>query len=112
MFTLMKSESFKTAVTINVPNPEGGVTVKKLRAEFKFKTQSEIDALLDGGRVADSELLADVLVGWDGFTDANNAQIEFSDENKAQAIDLPFMRVALVQAYVQSINGVQSRTKN
>ena len=112
MFTLIKSATFKTVVTLNVPNAEGTTTAKKLRAEFKFKTQREIDALLAGGSVADADLLTDVLTGWDGFTDADGADIAFTEENKTQAIDLPFVRVALVQAYVASINGVQNRTKN
>lgn len=112
MFKLLTDETFKANATLNVPTSNGTGLTKKLRAEFKFKTQSEIDTILGGGSVADSDLLNDVLVGWDGFKDASGGDIAFNDENKAQAIDTPFIRVALVQAFVQSINGVQSRTKN
>lgn len=112
MFKLMKSDTFKTNVVMSIPNDGGTKTESKFRAEFMFKTQSQIDGLFDGQGAADADLIKEVLVGWEGFNDADGQQIPFTDENKNQAIDLPFMRVALVQAYVQSINGVQPRTKN
>lgn len=112
MFKLNTEETFKTPVEITVPSSSGTGIKKKFLAEFRFKTQSELDALVVDGNGTDAALLNEVLVGWVDFKDATGETIEYTEENKSQAIDTPFIRVALVQAFVQSINGVQNRTKN
>lgn len=116
MFKLMETETFVAPVVIHVPT-RGGHKPTHCKGEFLYKTQREIEELLgltpaDDPDTEDKTLLGEVLRGWSGFADHEGKEIAYDDENRAQALDTPFVRAGFVRAYMKAINGQQSGRKN
>lgn len=84
-------------------------------AQFRFLSQSRLDALAESlrpapdsaGRVApaltDAGLIEEVLIGWDGVRDAAGAALPFTPATLAAALDVPGVRTALVRAWFASL---------
>ena len=108
MFELMTDPTFTARVTMTVPAQNQPRRVR-FRAEFRYIDQQRIDALLTGDSDVDSSLMDEVLTGWSGLVDAAGAAVEYTEENRQQALGMPFFRAALLRAFFEGINGQQTK---
>lgn len=105
----LADETYLWPVTIDVPR-NGKFVPVKFRARFRLLSQSRIDEIIDSG--GDDDLVDEVLDGWEDFLDAEGKPIEYTDANRAQALDMPFVRRGLLVAFMASLAGRQDRRKN
>lgn len=106
-FTLIEGDTYEWPVTVQVPRKGKHVPVK-FTATFKLVEQPEIEAAMrdaDRDESMDQRLLDTALCGWDGFNDVDGDPIEYTDENRRQALDTTFIRVGLVSAFFESMSG-------
>ena len=99
-------------VTVAIPQNGGTFTKAGFSAEFKALPQHRINAIVGGEAEIDADLLTECLVGWKNVQSADGSEMAFSDENLAKLLDIAYVRVALVRAFFDSINGGAARRKN
>ena len=98
-------------VTVTVPKDGGGVTRHTFECEFELLKQSEFDEVYSGGGT-DRELLLRVTSGWRKYADEEGNDVPFTREALEAEIDTPFVRNALVAAYLQLSQGREAARKN
>ena len=111
MFQLQASKSIKWPVNVNIPR-DGGKTVKAtFTGHFSLISQDEFDAVYnDGGN--DETLVRAVLTGWgNDVNDADGNAMAFNDENLNKMAGVPYVRAAIVAAYIEVSHG-KVATKN
>ncbi|SFJ04226.1 hypothetical protein [Nitrosomonas sp. Nm34] len=98
-------------VSVNVPQDGGKIKKNTFTAEFELITQEELDAIYkDGG--TDVDLLRQVLFNCTGVCDAEGKPIDFNDDLRDKLINIPYVRSALVAAYVECSHGKAAARKN
>ncbi len=109
MFKLAAVRKVKWPVTVNIPQEGGKVLAVEFDAFFEILTMPEIEEL----QQANGDVVARVLVGWDRMmNESGDAPVEFTPETKAQALQIPYLRTALVGAYFEAANGNRAKRKN
>lgn len=122
MFVKALKETFSWPVSYRMPADNGEFVTHEFKAVFKLLPQSELDALLQKARdtaigglnnqaavALDSEILDQVLVGWADVQLPDGSPFVVSPENRAQLLDMPGMRSALVLAYYGTLGGQAAR---
>lgn len=109
MFKLKTEHTYSWPVTVQIPADGGKFTKATFDAAFKVIPQDRIDAILRGGNV-DAELLREVTEGWKGIQDENGNDLPFSEAARDTLLSVPYVRSALVEAYLDSLSG--ARRKN
>ncbi|SFK92021.1 hypothetical protein SAMN05216302_102112 [Nitrosomonas aestuarii] len=105
MFKVSKPQSVKWPVEVNTPRDGGGTTKGTFNVQFRILDDDEFSGIYDrGGK--DKDLLADVCVGWDQkLCDENGEPIPFSEEQLEALVKIPYIRTAMVSAYLDCSNG-------
>ena len=121
MLVIKQEPTFETKVRVQDPTTgPGRKVVHEFTATFMVKppefTQECADAAMRAraaGEVKEDAvfLLSEVLVGWSGVKegDRDGPDFPFSDENRKVLMSLPYVRVALVEAYLEGISGKARR---
>ena len=110
MFTL--SDEFDWPVTVRAPK-DGGFEEQTFTVRFRAMSSGRAKQLAEDlapvpardqeRKLAD--LLPDVVVGWRDVVDEGGKPIAFDDKALGRVLDLPYVRVAMMAAYVQAITG-------
>jgi hypothetical protein len=116
-FVLKQSDTYSWPVTFDVPVDGGRHERQTFDGEFKRLPQSKIGPMVaELGRLEDlgeldriTEIAADVLVGWSGVSDDNGKEIPFSQKALEQLLEVPFLAVAVLKAYMDSIKGAKRK---
>lgn len=112
MFKFTDLKELKWPVTVSVPR-DGGKTVKAtFTGHFVLLPQPEFDAVYaDGGN--DGDLLRRTFKGWEAdFADESGAPVPVTDENMDRAIATPYLRAAIIRAYMELSQGREAARKN
>ena len=112
MFKVEKPKEITWPVTVSAPR-DGGSTVKAtFTGKFKIISGAEFNAIFDnGGR--DEDLIRTVLTGWGGdLCDESGNSMEFNEENLNLIATVPYIRSAIVVAYLELSQGKKAATKN
>jgi hypothetical protein len=56
-----------------------------------------------------TEIAAGVLVGWSGISDDAGKEIPFSQKALDQLLEVPFLAVAVLKAYMDSLKGAKRK---
>lgn len=112
MFKIQKKATFTWPVTVNVPRDGGGFVTHEFTAEFKLQEQSKLDRLLEQFRNEDRDILKELLVGWEGVSDAEGNVMLFTEETRDHLIDIPYVRTGLLKAYFESSSGNKVKKGN
>jgi hypothetical protein len=112
MFKIEKSKTFKWPVKIHVPREGGTFATHEITAEFALQEQSKMDALLEAFKNDDTDMLPTVLIGWSGVQDPDGNVFEYSEENKAVLLDIPYVRTAVMKAYFAAATGNKQKSGN
>lgn len=110
MFTL--SDEFDWPVTVRAPK-DGGFEEQTFTVRFRAITSGRAKRLAEDlapAAARDQErkladLLPDVVIGWRDVVDEDGAPIPFDADALERILDLPYVRVAVMAAYVQAITG-------
>jgi hypothetical protein len=117
-FVLKQSDTYTWPVAFDVPVDGGRHERQTFDGQFKRLPQSKVGPMLaELARLEDlgdlermNELATDLIVGWSGVTDDAGKEIPFSQKALAQMLEVPFLAVAVLKAYMDSIKG--ARRKN
>lgn len=112
MFKVEQPKSVKWPVTVNIPQ-DGGHTRKNIfNAQFELLAQDDFAAIYreEGGN--DEDLLRRVLIGWSEVGDPDGNPIEFDKDARELLIRIPYVRTALVAAYIECSSGKAASRKN
>lgn len=116
-FVLKQSDTYTWPVSFDVPVDGGRHERQTFDGEFKRVPQSklgpmvaELQKLEDLGELDRiTEIAADVLVGWSGISDDTGKEIPFSQKALEQLLEVPFLAVAVLKAYMDSIKGAKRK---
>ena len=123
-FVLEQTPTFSWPITIRERVDNGRYRSHSFEAVFKRLPQSRLeqlaidfqqirhavknDDLID--RIPTREIANEILVGWSGITEPDNTtQIPYSDESKAQLLEIETVAETLVQTYIESIEKAKSK---
>ena len=105
-FVLKKVASYKWPVKVEIPVDGGKFETQTFDAIFKKMSRSSFNDLVDKG---DDALVGEILLGWEGINDDAGKPVPFTEKNKQQLCDDPYVLRALIQAYADSLTGVTSK---
>lgn len=102
MLKITANPEFSHKVKVHVP-VDGGHIEQEFTARFRVVPWSELqDAERDP-----AEQVRRVWVGWEGIVDDNDQPIPFSDIMRDRFIDMLFVRVPVLTAYVSAVSGAK-----
>lgn len=112
MFKIEPQKTVQWPVTVNIPQDGGRIKKNTFTAEFELLPQNEFNAIYreDGGN--DEDLLRRALVGWVDVGDADGNPIDFNEDARELMIRIPYVRNALVTAYLECTLGKEAARKN
>ena len=105
-FVLKKTASYKWEVKVEVPVDGNQFETQAFEAVFKKISRSAFNNLVDKG---DDALVGEILLGWDGVTDEAGKPVPFTEKNKQQFCDDPYVLRALISAYADSLTGASAK---
>ena len=126
-FVVKKENAFRWPVKISVPMDGGKFKDIKVYVKFLIKDvdyikdlQNQLNELADSDNqvqdVSDliGSVLDDVLIGWDdgAFQNEDGSPIAFNDDNKDMILELPPVRRAIWEEYLNVIGGGKHKQKN
>lgn len=103
MFIFSARPVWSWPVTVQVP-AAGGFTEQTFTAVYQLVPDDQARALA----IADdtgTALLAEALIGWDGVTDANKAEIPFNAPTRDALLQIVYVRNAVFEGYRASLAG-------
>jgi hypothetical protein len=56
-----------------------------------------------------TDIARDVLVGWSGINDDHGKEIPFSQKALDELLEVPFLAIAVLKAYMDSIKGAKRK---
>jgi len=116
-FVLKQSDTYVWPVTFDVPVDGGRHERQTFDGEFKRLPQSKIGPMVAelqkledlGDLERFTEIAADLLVGWSGINDDNGKEVPFSQKALERLLEVPFLAVAVLKAYMDSIKGAKRK---
>lgn len=109
MFKLEEQKEVKWPVTVNIPRDGGRTTKAEFTAQFQLLSQDEFKEVYEQEGASDEDLLRRVLTGWDKVCDANDESIEYNSDTREVMIRIPYVRAAMVAAYLECSHGKAAR---
>lgn len=106
-FKIIIDRRFACPIVVSVPS-ENGIQQQQFTACFVEMGQQSLRQLVSDGDNGDVRLLHEVLVGWRDIVDEHDKPLPFDDHWKKRMIDIPYIRAALLKAYIESLSGAAS----
>lgn len=112
MFKIEKPKEITWPVTVSIPR-DGGNTVKAtFTGKFRILPAGEFNAIYSNGG-NDEDLIRNTLTGWnDDLCDESGQPIAFSDDSLNMIASVPYIRSAIVSAYLELAHGKKAGAKN
>jgi hypothetical protein len=108
MFSISKAiTEYSWPVVVHLPADGGKVEKSTFDATFKRVSATRINEIreaIEAGKITDVGLATEVLNGWSGVSDGDDA-LPYSEENKAALLDIPTVAAAIVRAFFESLSG-------
>lgn len=106
MLKIVKNPEFTANVKVQVP-AEGGHLDASFTARFKALTISEAEAFDMMSIAGTNDWLRTILIGWEGVVAENGDPVSFSNAVRDELLDVPFIRMALIQTYNAAMMGAR-----
>ncbi|MBL8500032.1 MAG: hypothetical protein JNL77_05500 [Nitrosomonas sp.] len=112
MFKVEKLKEITWPVTVSIPR-DGGNTVKAtFTGKFKVIPSAEFNAIYNNGG-SDEDLVRNVMTGWNSdLCDEDGNPMEFNEESLSLIASVPYIRGAIVSAYMELSHGKKALAKN
>ncbi len=112
MFKIEKQKEIFWPVTVSAPRDGGSTTKATFTGRFRVMPSTEFSAIYSNGGT-DEDLIRNVLTGWnDDLCDESGSPLAFNDENLNMIVSIPYIRAAIVAAYLELSIGKKSGAKN
>lgn len=112
MFKVETQKKIKWPVVVSIPRDGGEVTKATFTGEFKVIPTAEFNAIYDNGG-NDGDMIRNTMIGWgNDVSDAEGNPMEFNPENLDKLIAIPYVRSAMVAAYIDLSHGRKATAKN
>ena len=116
-FVLKQSDTYVWPIAFDIPVDGGRHERQTFDGEFKRLPQSkiapmvaELQKLEDLGDLdLITEIAGGLLVGWSGINGDDGKEIPFSQKALEQLLEVPFLAVAVLKAYIDSIKGAKRK---
>lgn len=106
----------KWPVVVSVPQDDGRIAKYEIRADYHLLSQEELDDLMEASRESggstDADMLRRVVRCLYDVQDAGGHAIEHSDDLLDRLINIPYVRIGLVNAYFTAAAGQKAKRKN
>lgn len=104
MFKIKHNSDFTWPVKVQVPT-DGRHQEQQFTARFKVVERSRFEDISSGDATAETALLREVLLGWEGVADESGEALPFSEQVRDQLLEIPYVRTAVVEAFFEGIAG-------
>lgn len=112
MFKVEKPKKLTWPVTVSIPRDGGNVVKATFTGEFRILSGAEFNAIYANGG-SDEDLVRNVLTGWGAdLRDESDQSMVFNDENLNMIASVPYIRTAIVAAYLELAHGRKAGGKN
>lgn len=115
MFKIANKPTYKRSIKVDVPLDMGRTEKQTFIVELKRLSVSETKELVEEAQnreIADEEMLRRYTVGWEGISDENGEPLEFNTVNLEAVMDIPYVRKALMSAFIEDVFGKEAARKN
>lgn len=115
MFKLKTIESFKQKVDLEIPQDFGKTVSASYIAEFKLLSRERIEEVtqqLQTGELTESDLLKEVLLGYDEVQDEDGHVLDFTETNRNRFLNIQYVHAGTMKAFLKTFDTKQSRRKN
>lgn len=115
MFKLATKPTYKRIISVNVPLDMGKSEKQTFNMEFRRLSVTETKELVEEAQsagVSDEDMIKRYAVGWDGIKDEDGNDLDFTAKNLEELMDIPYVRKAIMQAFVEDVFGKESVRKN
>ena len=102
MLKIARNPEFTHEVHVRVP-VDGGYSDQKFKARFRVVPWKDLVAIENDPE----EQARRVLIGWEGIVDEDDTPVPYSDAMRDQLLDMMFMRVPILRAYVEAVAGAK-----
>lgn len=103
-------------VPIDVPGDKGKTTRQSIIVRYRLLSVTEQREVFEADpddRIGDDELMARDVVDIQGVKDEDGKSLEYSTELLAQLMDVPYVRLPIVQGWMRAQSGAaEARQKN
>ena len=111
MFKVAKEPTFTAPVRLKVPNEKGGCDQVQFTARFKVMPQSRLNSLIEA-EAEQTALLREAVIGWDKVADEDGNPVAFTDEALAALLEISYIRIGLMGAYLEATSNGTYKLKN
>ncbi|MXS82276.1 phage tail assembly chaperone [Nitrosomonas oligotropha] len=112
MFKVEKPKDITWPVTVSIPRDGGNAVKATFTGKFKILPSAEFNAIYNNGG-SDEDLICNVMTGWNSdLCDEDGNSMEFNEENLSLIASVPYIRSAIVSAYLELSNGKKAARKN
>jgi hypothetical protein len=105
-FKFTQTPTFTAKVTVPVPNDKGGYDTNTFDAIFERPKDSERKELSD---LKDRDLAVRMLKGWKMTDDETKADVPFSPETLAAALEIAPTPRSIAVAFWETLNGARAK---
>ena len=102
MFKIVNEATFTHAVTVRTP-VDGGHREETFRATFRVLPVADVEAFNLMTEKGTRDFLQKAIVTLDELADETGAPLPYSDALRDQVIAIPYVRLALVNAYTSAV---------
>lgn len=106
MFKLLQNPEFDHTVKVQLP-VNGGHEAQTFTGRFRALSISDTEQHNTLTTEGTNQYLRAIFVGWEGVSDDQGEPVQFNDANRDRMIDLPFVRMALLETYNAAMMGAK-----
>ncbi len=106
---LFNNLTFWWPVRVSLPGEGGEPVAQTFDAKFRYLTTSQLEALkvrVLADNVSDTELAAELIVGWRGVLHVDGSDVPFSRKELTRLLEVPTIGSAICQAFIASMQPV------
>lgn len=112
MFKIEKPKEITWPVTISIPRDGGNTTKATFTGKFKLLPQTEFNAIYSNGGT-DDDLIRNAMTGWgEDMCDESGQPLQYNDDNLSMIAAVPYIRAAIIAAYLELSHGKKAGAKN
>lgn len=115
MLKLANKSTYKRSITVDVPLDMGKTERSSFVMEFKRLSVTETKELIEESTfksISDEDMLQRYAVSWEGVVDDDGKDLVYNRANLERVLDVPYIRKAIMNAFIEDVFGKEATRKN